>query len=98
MNNVELEQALFNLPDQVADALVKWRTASLERERAEAKLYLHFKSEGDKRTSDEIKAMVRSDSGRYEVVLKEIEAEVEYNRLNDRLLSFKKMASLRVAY
>jgi hypothetical protein len=93
-----IEIQLDKLPDLVAQALEVWRMATLEREKTEALLYLQFKGKGDKRTADELKAMVRSDSSRYEAVLKEIRAESDYTRLYERLLSFKKQASLRTAF
>lgn len=96
--NFDTEKQLEDLPDRVADALQAWRIASLEREKLEALLYMRFKGSGEKRTSDEIKAMVRSDALRYEASLKEIGAEVNYNRLYERLMSVKKVASLRTAF
>lgn len=96
--NADLETALGELPDKVADALKEWRVATLEVEKTEALLYLKHRGGNFKRTADEIKAMVKSDQGRYEVCLKEALAESEYNRLNERLMSWKKLASLRTAY
>lgn len=98
--NEDLEKNLELLPDQVSDALLAWRTATLNREKTEALLYLRFRADtqGIKRTSDEIKSMVRSDDGRYKAVLDEVMAESNYVRLNERLLSFKKLSALRTAF
>jgi len=97
-NNYQTEKDLLELPDKIADSLVAWRTATLNREKADAVLFLRFKGGEEKRTSDEIKAMVRVDGGRYDLVLKEIMAESEYNRLNEKLMSAKKICSLRTAF
>ena len=94
----DLEAGLEKLPDEVADALLRWRLATLDREKTEALIYLKFKGEGEKRTADELKMMVRADSGRYAAVLREVRAESDYTRLYERLMSFKKSASLRTAF
>jgi hypothetical protein len=94
----EIEKALETLPDKVADMLIKWRTATLDRERIEALLYLKFKVCDGTRTATEIKAMVNSNGERYKANLDEAVAEAEYTRLYERLLSLKKNASLRTAY
>ncbi len=96
--NSGLEEDLDKLPDLVANALEAWRKASLEREKIEALAYLRFKSGDTKRTSDEIKALVRKDGERYAACLVEIQAEVNYQRLLERLYSVKKLASLRTAF
>ena len=93
----DLESALENLPDQIADALTKWRKATLEREKIEGLLYARLKGE-DKRTGDEIKALIKSDPDRYAAVLVELTAESNYTRLYERLLSFKKLADHRTAF
>ena len=97
-HNAGIEQNLDELPDAVANALERWRMASLQREKLEALLYLRFKADAGKRTSDELKAMVKADGGHYSASLAEIKAEIEYNRLYERLLSTKKLASLRTAF
>lgn len=96
--NHGIEENLGELPDQVADALERWRLSSLEREKLEALLYLRFKGGEGKKTSDEIKAMVRSDGERYTACLTELKAEANHQRLYERLLSFKRLASLRTAF
>lgn len=97
--NEGLEQQLEELPDIVADALLKWRTATLEREKTEALLYLRFRAGGEeKRTTEEIKALVRSDDGRYSAVLEESKAESDYERVKERLLCKKKLSDLRTAF
>ena len=96
--NMEIEDALEKLPDKVADQLLLWRTATLNREKTEALLFLKFKASGNDRTATEIKAMVHSDESRYAAVLEELKAESNYERLYERLMSFKKRADLRTAY
>lgn len=93
-----LEELLSELPDRVSSALENWRMKTLLREKCEAMLYLKFKGGGEKRTSEEIKAMVRDDGGRYEAVLEEIKAESAYNLANETLMCAKKKASLRTAF
>jgi hypothetical protein len=94
----DLEESLEQLPDKVASSLLKWRKATLERERIEAILYLQYKAGVEKRTQDEIKALVRQDGGRYQSVLDEAVAESEHTRLNERLMCAKKEASMRTAF
>lgn len=96
-NNAQLEADLESLPDEVAAALMAWRIATLDREKAEALLYARFKAEGD-RTATEIKSFINASPERYEAVLGEILAESGYTRLLEKLLSAKKLASLRTAY
>jgi hypothetical protein len=98
LTNADIDRTLNETPDLIANALETWRMATLEREKIEALLYLQFKGDGEKRTADELKAMVRSDGSRYRVVLDEIKAESEYTRLYERLLAAKKAASLRTAF
>lgn len=97
-NNYDIESSLENLPDQIASFLEIWRTKTLDRETTEALLYLKFKGEDKERSATEIKALVHSDKGRYKVVLDELKAEAQYTRLLEKLLSAKKLASLRTAY
>ena len=93
-----LEEALDNLPDKVADELIKWRTATLEREKVESLLYLKFKGEDGGRTATEIKALVNSSDERYKANLAEAQAEANYERLYEGLMAAKKKADLRTAY
>ncbi len=92
-----LEHLLESLPDECADALMKWREKTLDRERVEALLYSKFKGEDPERNSATLKAMINSNSERYEAVLEELKAEAEYTRVYEKLLGVKKKASLRVA-
>jgi len=96
--NAQTEKDLSEGPDLVADSLFKWRKATIEREKTDALLFLQFKADGEKRTGDEIKAMVRADGGHYKAALDEAIAESEYTRLLERLYSAKKAASLRTAF
>jgi len=97
-NNAEIEEILESYPDLCADAMERWKVAELECQKIEALRYLEYKASGNKKTSDELKAMVRVDPGVYQASLAEIQAEVEYNRLYEKLMSAKKISSLRTAY
>ncbi len=96
--NSALESALEELPQQVADALLEWRKATLSRERLEAITYLNFKSEFPDMTATEIKAKVNSSQERYDAVLKEVTFESIYKAKEETLLAKKKEASLRSAF
>lgn len=98
MSNIDIEQNLYTLPDTVAQALENWRLAELDREKVEALLYARFKAEDNGRTASDVKALLNANLERYEAVLKEIKAESNYHRLSERLMSFKKIASLRTAF
>ena len=98
MSNEDLESSLELLPDKVADVLLEWRKATLEREKTEALLFVEFKANEEEKSSTEIKALINSSPERYAKVMEEIKAEVEYNRWYEKLLSVKKRASLRTSY
>jgi len=97
-NNSDLETQLGELPDRVAQALLNWRKKTLDKERTEGLLFLRFKGEDKGRTSDEVKAMVRSNDERYQAVLEEIKAESEYQSLYEHLMAAKRLSGLRTAY
>lgn len=96
----DIEEALEVLPDQVADALEKWKKARVDKEREHARLFLSFKanSAGKDLTVEELKSMVKNDSGYYQICLDEITAESSYTRLYEKLMSAKKTASMRAAF
>ena len=96
--NLDVEKALDELPDQVAEALTNWRIATLNREKFEALLYSRFKGTHFGITSIEIKALINQDNERYDYVLNEIKAEADYKRLEERLMAIKKRAALRTHY
>jgi len=97
MSNESLEKQLEELPDIVAKSLLNWRKSTLDRERAEANLYMQFKSEGD-RTATEIRALINRSQERYEACLAEISFESVYNAKLETLMAAKKLASLRTAF
>lgn len=82
----------------MADALEKWRTGTLDREKTEALLYIQYKGEDKDRTATEIKALINSNMDRYQAVLSELKCEAMYERLYERLLSQKKLCDLRTAF
>lgn len=94
----QIEDQLDKLPDAVADALSVWRIATLQREKIEAMLHLKFKAGEGKLTAGDLKAAINNNQERYDMMLKEIVAESQYNRLYERLLAVKRRASLRTAY
>lgn len=96
-NNAQIEADLETLPYEVAAALMAWRIATLDRERIESLLHARLRVDDDLTMAD-IKSAINGDPERYEAVLNEIKAEAAYNRLYERLLSAKKLASLRTAY
>lgn len=93
----ELEKALIDLPDEVADALLVWRTATLNREREEALLHAKLRARDIEMPAAQLKALINANDTRYEFVLIEIKAESEYNRKYEKLMGAKKIAALRVA-
>lgn len=97
-NNSQIEKDLEELPDKVADALEKWKITTLDRQRSEAMIYIRLKGDGTKRTTDEIKAHISVSPDAYNMNLLEIQAEAEYIRLYERLMSAKKLSGLRTAY
>ncbi len=96
--NTDIEDALIQLPDQVADCLLQWRKATLDREKTEANLYLVHKAEHPEATSTEIKARINSSDARYNAFMLEAQRESEYNAKYETLMAFKKRADLRTAY
>jgi hypothetical protein len=96
--NSDLENELQALPDKVADALLNWRLATLDREKTDALLYASIKGADKGLTATEIKAMIQGDQGHYNAVLAEIKAESEYKRTDEILMAKKKLASLRTAF
>lgn len=93
-----LEHQLESLPDIVAKSLLDWRVATLDREKIEALLYARFKGLNDDLKASDLKSMINADPERYQAVLNEIKAESEYQRLYEKLLGAKKLASLRTAF
>lgn len=96
--NIEIEKAITELPDLVAHRLHDWMVAKLDREKTEALLHMEHKATESKKTTEDLKALVRSDQRRYEAMMNEIKAETEYKRLYEKLLSAKKLADLRTAF
>lgn len=93
-----VEQDLSELPDRVADAQRAWKTKEQEVKHEAARLFLSFKAKGLERTGMELKAMVQSDPGYYQLCLDAVVAESEFTRLNEKLLASKKLASMRAAF
>lgn len=100
MQNVDIEAALDELPDKVADALFRFKEASLERERIYSKSFLEIKarSAGEKVTVAEMDATIKSDDHYHQACLDEITAEAEWTRVNEKLMAAKKQAAMRTAF
>jgi hypothetical protein len=96
--NSALEQALDKLPQEVSDALLQWRKATLDRERVESRIYSRLKMEDPSRTATEMKHLLNADQERYEAVLQEITFESVYKLKEESLMAKKKEASLRTAF
>lgn len=93
-----LERQLEELPQQVANALLQWRTATLQREKLEAKLYLEFKAKDPESTATTLKAMINGSDERYQAVLIEASFESAYTAKYETLLAAKHLARLREAF
>lgn len=98
VTNQKLIETLEKGADEVADSLLAWKKASLEREKIEAHLLLRYKAEDQKLNMDQIKALVKVNDERYQACLREAVAESDYQRIYERLLSAKKIASFYTAY
>lgn len=96
----ELEHDLADLPDQVADALAAWKRKEAELKHERARLYLSLKAKmaGTQPTQGDLRAMVDGDAGIYLKTLDCVTAESEYTRLMERLMSLKRLASMRAAF
>lgn len=101
MTDAEIIEVLGKYPDKTADALEKWKRATLERKRVGSKLYLELKAKaagGEKTTVKELEMMVESNDEHYKMCLDEIMAESDYQKCYEKLMSAKKMASIRAAF
>lgn len=102
ITNAELERQLDELPDKVADALLVWRKATIERETVEARLFVEKKraalNGGGPAGDDYIKAIVRADESRRLSCECEATAEACHARLYERLMAGKRQAAVRTAY
>lgn len=96
MDNIE--ETLLELPDKVADALEKWETATLNREKTDALLFAMIKGRDEKKSATEIKMEIQGHPEHYESVLFEIKAHANYQRLYETLLAAKNRSKLRTAY
>jgi hypothetical protein len=97
-----LEHELERGPDAIKKALMAWRKATFERKKKEALLFAEFKGkahiENKEITSTEIKHLTNSDPEYDSFVWREIEAEAEYKRVEEKHLGNKKRAAIRTAY
>jgi hypothetical protein len=101
MDDAQISGILDRYPDLVAEAQRKFKTATLERERLEAKTYLRLKAQavgGEKLTVEDLKSKVRSDDECYKANLEEIMFEADWTKLYEKLLAAKTMAKMRSAF
>lgn len=101
MTDGEIVEVLGTFPDKTATALQRWKTATLERKRVASKFYLETKARaagGEKLTVKELEMMVEGNDDHYKACLEEIMAEAEHLKLYEKLMSAKKMASLRAGF
>lgn len=100
LSNEQINDMMVELPDKVAEAEVEFKRIRLERERIEALAYFRLKAElaHEKVTEKWLENKVRVDDEVHQAKLDEIVSEGEYNRLYEKLMSIKKVASLRTAY
>jgi hypothetical protein len=101
MTNVEINKILTEYPDIVSEAETAWKMSILELERIEAKTYFSIKTNtapGEKVTEKMLENMVTTNDEVYKARLYSVTKESEYNRLYEKLMCAKKMASLRSAF
>lgn len=101
-SNQEIEQLLEDLPGKVAESLGVWKTAEAMRDRLEGMTHKRFKAEGvgagKPPTSEDLRAMVKSDDACHQMRLDAIVAETKYTKVYEELLAFKTIAKIRTAY
>lgn len=100
MNESEITEILDTYPDKVAEAQKKWKTAKIDLDRLEAKLYLEVRAAyaGEKIPVREIESRIKDTEGHYKAALAEVVAESEYTALYENLLAAKRESSMRTAF
>ena len=100
MDNAKITEILDTYPDKVADALKKWKTAKIDLDRLDAKLYLTIRAEhaGEKLPVREIEAIMKGSGEHYAAAIAEVVAESEYTALYEKLLAAKRESSMRTAF
>jgi len=100
LTDSEIYEILGTYPDKTAEALERWKLATLERERHGSKLYLELKAmaAGEKGTVKELEMKVESDDKYYGLRMGEIKAEAEHMKAYEKLMAAKKMASIRAGF
>lgn len=94
----DLEEGLSRLPAEVAQALLQWRKAQLDRERLEARISLRLRAEHPDATATEIKSLLHSTQERYDAVLQEATFESIYTAKYESLMALKKQCDFRTAF
>lgn len=102
IENADIEKALSDLPDQVADALFAWRKAEADRARLEGEVWLRIKEDsagtGEKLTSEDLRAKVKSHPACFEARILEANTEAVHARLYERLMALKRTSAMRAAF
>jgi hypothetical protein len=97
-NNIDLEKALNELPELLSKSFEKWRIAGLDLERFEALMAAKIRGENQGIKATEVRDKINADDNWYQLRMDVIKAESYHNLIENRLLSAKKMASLRTAF
>ena len=100
MDNAKITEILDTYPDKVAEALKKWKTAKIDLDRLEAKLYLTIRADhaGEKLPVREIEAIMKGSDEHYAAALAEVVAESEYTAAYETLLAAKRESNMRTAF
>lgn len=102
VSNENLEHDLDRGPEAIKKALIEWRTATHNRKKQEGLLFANFKGqallEGKEISATEIKHLTICDPKMADLIIAEIEAEAEYQRVYEKHLGNKRKAGIRTAY
>lgn len=98
MSNQDVEQALSEGPDKVANSLLEWRKASLEKKRLAGLLFIEMKAKNPEMSSTEIKTRLQGSKEIFDAEMKEAVAEANYTRCLESHLAAKKLSNIRTAY
>lgn len=96
--NADIEKVLLTYPELVGKALLDWRKAELDRQKAEAEICAEIRVKNPDMNSTQVKELLHASQRRYEICLVEIASESHYTTLNETLLSMKRLAGLRESF
>jgi hypothetical protein len=98
LTNQEIDLMLSTYPDKIAVAYQVYQTAEAEVRRMRGKVYLELKALHPDHKETHLKSMVENNEKVYTAQMAAIQAEAEHNRLYEKLMCAKKLASLRAAF